>query len=91
MLAANGVDVTLATHDETTTTPVISHAILGYNRGRLHLKDTGLADGIAVTPSHDPPRNGGFKYNPPHGGAACQQITNWIEAEANRFIDALRR
>ena len=88
VLAANGVDVMLATNDETTPTPAISHAILGYNRGRLRSNDTGLADGIVVTPSHNPPRDGGFKYNPSHGGPAGQEITNWIEAEANRLLEA---
>ena len=88
MLAANGVDVMLATNDETTPTPAVSHAILGYNRGRLHSNDTGLADGIVVTPSHNPPRDGGFKFNPPHGGPAGQEITGWIEAEANRLLRA---
>lgn len=67
VLAANGVDVMLAEHDEYTPTPVVSHAILGYNYGRA----AGLADGIVVTPSHNPPDNGGFKYNPPHGGPAA--------------------
>jgi phosphoglucomutase len=88
VLAANGVVVMLATNDETTPTPAVSHAILCHNRGRLHSNDTGLADGIVVTPSHNPPRDGGFKYNPPHGGPAGQEITNWIEAEANRFLEA---
>ena len=88
VLAANGVDVMLATNDEPSPTPAVSHAILGYNRGRLHSTDSGLADGIVVTPSHNPPRDGGFKYNPPHGGPAGQQITNWIEAESNRFLEA---
>jgi phosphoglucomutase len=88
VLAANGVDVMLATNDETTPTPAVSHAILGYNRGRLHPNDTGLADGIVVTPSHNPPRDGGFKYNSPHGGPAGQEITNWIETEANRLLEA---
>ena len=83
VLAANGVDVMLATHDETTPTPAISHAILAHNRSR----STGLADGIIVTPSHNPPRDGGFKYNPPDGGPADQQITGWIEAEANRLLE----
>lgn len=88
VLAANGVDVMLAGNDEYTPTPAVSHAILGYNRGRLQSKDSGLADGIVVTPSHNPPRDGGFKYNPPHGGPAGQEITNWIEAEANRLLEA---
>ncbi len=88
VLAANGVDVMLATNDEATPTPTVSHAILGYNLGRSHTNDTGLADGIVVTPSHNPPRDGGFKYNPPHGGPAGQDITNWIEAESNRLLEA---
>ncbi len=87
VLAANGVDVMLATNDETTPTPAVSHAILGHNSGRWQSNDTGLADGIVVTPSHNPPRDGGFKYNPPHGGPAGQEITNWIEAQANRFLE----
>ena len=88
VLAANGVDVMLAAGDEFTPTPAVSHAILGHNRRRLHSKGTGLADGIVITPSHNPPRYGGFKYNPPHGGPAGQAITNWIEAEANRLLQA---
>ena len=79
VLAANGVEVMLADKDEYTPTPVISHAILTYNRGR----ETGLADGIVITPSHNPPDNGGFKYNPPNGGPADTNITGWIEARAN--------
>jgi phosphoglucomutase len=82
VLAANGVDVMLAEGDEYTPTPVISHAILTYNRGRT----TGLADGIVVTPSHNPPEDGGFKYNPPNGGPAETGITRWIETEANEFL-----
>ena len=83
VLAANGVDVMLAYKDEYTPTPVISHAILTYNRGR----DTGLADGIVITPSHNPPDNGGFKYNPPNGGPANKEVTGWIEARANAFLE----
>lgn len=82
VLAANGVDVMLADQDEYTPTPVISHAILTYNQGR---KDK-WADGIVVTPSHNPPSEGGFKYNPPNGGPAEPTITNWIEARANDYI-----
>jgi phosphoglucomutase len=82
VLAANGVEVMLAGNDEYTPTPVISHAILAYNRGR----DTGLADGIVITPSHNPPDNGGFKYNPPNGGPADSDVTGWIEAKANEFL-----
>ncbi len=83
VLAANGVDVMLASSDEYTPTPAISHAILSHNRGR----SAGLADGIVVTPSHNPPRDGGFKYNPPNGGPAGEDITAWIEAAANRFVE----
>ena len=87
VLAANGVDVMVDANNGYTPTPVISHAILHYNRGRQH----GLADGIVITPSHNPPRYGGFKYDPPHGGPADTQITEWIEQKANAFIaDGLR-
>ena len=79
VLAAYGVDVMLAEHDEYTPTPVVSHAIVCYNRGRT----SGLADGIVITPSHNPPADGGFKYNPPSGGPADTEITKWIEARAN--------
>jgi phosphoglucomutase len=82
VLAANGVDVMLSENEEYVPTPVISHAILTYNRGRK----TKLADGIVVTPSHNPPSEGGFKYNPPNGGPAEPDITNWIEAQANGYI-----
>lgn len=84
VLAANGVEVMLATDDEYTPTPAISHAILTYNRGR----SSGLADGIVVTPSHNPPEHGGFKYNPANGGPADTDITTAIEAAANRFLQA---
>jgi phosphoglucomutase len=83
VLAANGVEVMLAEGDEYTPTPAISHAILTYNRGR----QTGLADGIVITPSHNPPQDGGFKYNPPNGGPAEAAVTTWIEAKANEFIE----
>jgi phosphoglucomutase len=84
VLAANGVDVMLAAGDEFTPTPALSHAILTYNRGR-----TGnLADGIVVTPSHNPPADGGFKYNPPNGGPAGGDITTPIEQTANRLLEA---
>jgi phosphoglucomutase len=82
VLAANGVEAMVDTGDGYTPTPVISHAILTYNRGRKR----GLADGIVVTPSHNPPRFGGFKYNPPHGGPADTQVTRWIEERANALI-----
>lgn len=82
VLAANGIDVMLAGREEYTPTPVISHAILSYNRGRT----AGLADGIVITPSHNPPDTGGFKYNPPHGGPAEETITTWIEARANESL-----
>ena len=81
VLAANGVEVMIAERDEYTPTPVISHAILTYNRGRK----AGLADGIIITPSHNPPRDGGFKYNPPNGGPADTTVTGWIEAKANQL------
>jgi phosphoglucomutase len=83
VLAANGVDVILAESDEYTPTPVISHAILTYNQG----KTIGLADGIVVTPSHNPPHDGGFKYNPPNGGPADNEITGRIEAKANTLLE----
>jgi len=82
VLAANGVDVMLAENDEYTPTPAVSHAILTYNRGR----HTGLADGIVITPSHNPPESGGFKYNPPNGGPADNGVTGWIEARANELL-----
>ncbi len=82
VLAANGVEVMLADKHEYTPTPVISHAILTYNRGR----SAGLADGIVITPSHNPPDNGGFKYNPPNGGPAGNEVTGWIEARANALL-----
>jgi phosphoglucomutase len=85
VLAANGVDVMLATNDEYTPTPAVSHAILAHNRGRA---GRGLADGIVVTPSHNPPDNGGFKYNPPNGGPADTDITAGIEDSANGFLEA---
>jgi phosphoglucomutase len=84
VLAANGVEVMLADKDEYTPTPVISHAILTYNRAR----SAGLADGIVITPSHNPPDNGGFKYNPPSGGPADNDATKWIEARANEFLES---
>ena len=83
VLAANEVDVMIAAGDEYTPTPVISHAILTYNRARK----TGLADGIVITPSHNPPHEGGFKYNPPNGGPAESAVTGWIEAKANEFLE----
>ncbi|MGH8263243.1 MAG: alpha-D-glucose phosphate-specific phosphoglucomutase, partial [Steroidobacteraceae bacterium] len=82
VLAANGVETFIAKGGEYTPTPAVSHAILVYNRGR---KD-GLADGIVVTPSHNPPDNGGFKYNPPNGGPAGTEITGWIEKAANALL-----
>lgn len=88
VLGAAGVDVMVAPETGPdggfTPTPAVSHAILGYNRGRR----SGLADGIIVTPSHNPPRDGGIKYNPPHGGPAGTDATRWIEAEANALLEA---
>src|SRR5499426_4057334 len=87
VLVANGVDVMVDADKGYTPTPVISHAILTYNRGRKR----GFADGIVITPSHNPPRFGGFKYDPPHGGPADTHVTEWIERQANAFIaDNLR-
>jgi phosphoglucomutase len=87
VLAANGVSVRVDAAGGYTPTPVISHAILTYNRGRRD----GLADGIVVTPSHNPPRYGGFKYNPPNGGPADTDVTKWIEDRANAFVaDSLK-
>ncbi len=83
VLAANDVEVRIASHDDYTPTPVISHAILSYNRGRK----SGLADGIVITPSHNPPEDGGIKYNPPHGGPAGTDVTGIIEADANELLD----
>jgi phosphoglucomutase len=82
VLAANGVQVWMA-RDEYTPTPAISHSILKYNRGR----SSGLADGIVITPSHNPPEDGGFKYNPPHGGPAESRITGLIQDQANAFLE----
>jgi phosphoglucomutase len=82
VLAANGVDVMIAADDEYTPTPAVSHAILTYNRGR----SAGLSDGIVITPSHNPPDNGGFKYNPTNGGPADSDITKWIENRANELL-----
>ncbi|UZJ58319.1 phosphoglucomutase (alpha-D-glucose-1,6-bisphosphate-dependent) [Pseudomonas sp. KU26590] len=82
VLAANGVNVMISEGDEYTPTPAISHAIICYNRGRT----TGLADGIVITPSHNPPESGGFKYNPPNGGPADSHITKWIENKANQLL-----
>ena len=84
VLAANDIEVMIAESDEYTPTPVISHAILTYNRGRK----TGLADGIVITPSHNPPDDGGFKYNPPNGGPAETDVTDWIQSTANKFLES---
>ncbi len=82
VLAANGVTTLISAGNEYTPTPAVSLAILTYNRGRK----SGLADGIVITPSHNPPEDGGFKYNPPHGGPAGSEATSAIEAQANRFL-----
>ena len=82
VLAANGVDVMIDDRGGYTPTPVISHAILTHNRGRT----SGLADGIVVTPSHNPPEDGGFKYNPPSGGPADTHVTGWIQDQANALL-----
>ena len=83
VLAANGVETMIAVGDEYTPTPAVSHAIIQYNLGRTQ----GLADGIIITPSHNPPDDGGFKYNPPNGGPAESDITKWIESTANGFLE----
>jgi phosphoglucomutase len=83
VLVANNVETMIDEHDGFTPTPVISHAILGYNKGRT----SGLADGIVITPSHNPPDDGGFKYNPPNGGPADTDITTWIERTANTLLE----
>ncbi len=84
VLAGNGVETIIAQNDEYTPTPVISHAILTYNKNRK----TGMADGIIVTPSHNPPRDGGIKYNPPHGGPADVDVTKWIQDRANQLLES---
>jgi len=83
VLAANGVEVMTSKGGEFTPTPAISHAILVHNRGR----EDGLADGIVITPSHNPPDNGGFKYNPVNGGPAGTEITGWVQKQANHYIE----
>ncbi|MEW1841884.1 phosphoglucomutase (alpha-D-glucose-1,6-bisphosphate-dependent) [Nonomuraea angiospora] len=82
VLVANGVQVLIDSRDGYTPTPSVSHAILRHNHGRT----TGLADGIVITPSHNPPGDGGFKYNPPHGGPADTDATTWIQDRANRLL-----
>lgn len=83
VLVANGVSVRISKNGDYVATPAVSHAILKWNKGRT----TGLADGIIITPSHNPPKDGGFKYNPPHGGPAETDITSWIEKCANQYLD----
>jgi phosphoglucomutase len=83
VLVAAGVEVLVDSANRTAPTPALSHAILAWNRGRAE----GLADGIVVTPSHNPPEDGGFKYNPPNGGPADTDVTGWIQAEANRLLE----
>ncbi|MGH7248373.1 MAG: phosphoglucomutase, alpha-D-glucose phosphate-specific, partial [Pseudomonadota bacterium] len=91
VFAANGVETMIDAAGGYTPTPVISHAILTYNKGRR----TGLADGIVISPSHNPPEDGGFKYNPANGGPADVDVTGWIEKTANEFLgtklDGVRR
>ena len=84
VLAANGVETMIDRDGGYTPTPAVSHAILRHNRGRT----SGLADGIVITPSHNPPEDGGFKYNPPHGGPADADVTRWIEDEANHLLSS---
>lgn len=87
VLVGNGIDVRIDSRDSWVPTPALSHAILTYNRGRAS-DDPGRADGIVVTPSHNPPRDGGFKYNPPNGGPADTDATGWIAQRANELIEA---
>ncbi len=82
VLAANNVEVMLSEGTPYTPTPAVSHSILRYNKGR----EAGLADGIVITPSHNPPDDGGFKYNPPHGGPADSSVTSWIGSKANEYL-----
>ncbi|MDR3397440.1 MAG: phosphoglucomutase (alpha-D-glucose-1,6-bisphosphate-dependent) [Pandoraea sp.] len=82
VFSGNGLDVMISAGGEYTPTPAVSHAILTYNRGRT----TGFADGVVITPSHNPPDNGGIKYNPPHGGPAESAVTEWIETQANELL-----
>lgn len=84
VLAANGVDTIIQQNNGVTPTPVISRALLAYNRGRK----AHLADGIVITPSHNPPKDGGFKYNPPNGGPADTDVTQWVETRANELLRA---
>jgi len=84
VFAANGVDIMVDQHGGYTPTPVISHAIISYNKGRT----SGLADGVVITPSHNPPEDGGYKYNPPHGGPADTDVTAKVEKQANRYLEA---
>jgi len=83
VLAAHGIEIRIAPAGEYTPTPAISHAILVHNRGRT----SGYADGIVVTPSHNPPESGGFKYNPLNGGPADTSVTNWIQERANALLE----
>jgi len=91
VLAGNRVDVMLAPADEPTPTPAVSHAIVKHNRSRVRSEQVshgmGLADGIVITPSHNPPSDGGFKYNPPHGGPAGDEVTRPIQAAANAYLE----
>jgi phosphoglucomutase len=84
VFAANGVEIMIDDRGGYTPTPVISHAILSYNKGRR----SGLADGVVITPSHNPPEDGGYKYNPPHGGPADTDVTGIVEKNANCFLEA---
>src|SRR6185437_15105494 len=87
VLAANGVETVIQPDDGVTPTPAVSRAILVYNRGRKER----LADGIVVTPSHNPPADGGFKYNPPDGGPADTDITDWVQQRANALLREANR
>ncbi|MGM1053169.1 MAG: phosphoglucomutase, alpha-D-glucose phosphate-specific, partial [Pseudomonadota bacterium] len=87
VLAGNGVEVIIATGDAVLATPVISHAILRHNARGQGSGNSGQADGLIITPSHNPPEDGGIKYNPLHGGPAEAEVTGWLEAQANRYLE----
>jgi phosphoglucomutase len=89
VLAANGVETRVQADGQYTPTPALSRAIIAFNAARgpgAGTTNAGAADGIVITPSHNPPRDGGFKYNPPHGGPADSDITNAVEARANQLL-----
>src|SRR4051812_38236352 len=82
VFAANDIHVMISANSDFTPTPAISHAIINYNRQRKN----GFADGVVITPSHNPPQDGGIKYNPPNGGASSSLVSNWIQNKANELL-----